>query len=203
NYSNCVCTQGRYESINTCPSGIETDNPSDEEKAEGNNGYSLFFWSDDYIIKLIDNLIKAMKRCNTEQSIKDRLLLTLNLVFYICYGISLAIARAIGPCTNKDWAYLPVALSWTLAPIIVIIGHWMRWKLCIEEPFNIERNLGNRVSYDGFKKIRKEFPEIYYEHEYNNDGTNIITNIITTPLDEIYECEYDDDRSLVITSKAL
>ncbi|CAG8853106.1 5444_t:CDS:2, partial [Gigaspora margarita] len=103
--------------------------------------------------------------------------------------------------------------------------NWMRWKLCIEEPFNIGRNLGNGVGYDGFKKIRKEFSraarilykadlkvccqtltplaESYDEHEYNDDGSNIITNIITTPLDEIYECEYDDDGSLVITSEAL
>ncbi|CAG8680435.1 32454_t:CDS:1, partial [Gigaspora margarita] len=45
--------------------------------------------------------------------------------------------------------------------------------------------------------------KIYYEHEYNYDGSNIISNIITTPLDEIYEYEYDDNGSLVITSEAL
>ncbi|CAG8770246.1 7436_t:CDS:2, partial [Dentiscutata erythropus] len=92
----------------------------------------------------------------------------------------------------------------------------------IEELFNIERNLGNGVSYDGFKKIRKEFRRavrILYKadlkvccqaltpqaekYEYNDDRSNIITNIITTPLDEIYECENDDDGSLVITSEAL
>ncbi|CAG8815857.1 39911_t:CDS:2, partial [Gigaspora margarita] len=37
----------------------------------------------------------------------------------------------------------------------------------------------------------------------NDDGSNKITNIITTLLDEIYECEYNDDRSLVITLEAL
>ncbi|CAG8828839.1 3609_t:CDS:2, partial [Gigaspora margarita] len=103
--------------------------------------------------------------------------------------------------------------------------NWICWKLCIEEPFNIGRNLGNGVSYDGFKKIKKEFSrparilykadlkvccqtlttlaESYDEHEYNSDGFNIITNIITTPPDKIYECEYNDDGSLVITSEAL
>ncbi|CAG8556837.1 25738_t:CDS:2, partial [Gigaspora margarita] len=103
--------------------------------------------------------------------------------------------------------------------------NWMHWKLCIEEPFNIGRNFGNGVSYDSFKKIKKEFSraarilykadlkvccqaliplaEIYYKHEYNDDRTNIITNIITTPLDEIYEYEYNDDGSLVITLEAL
>ncbi|CAG8695293.1 17135_t:CDS:2, partial [Dentiscutata erythropus] len=103
--------------------------------------------------------------------------------------------------------------------------NWMRWKLCIEEPFNIERNLGNGVSYDSFKKIRKKFcravrilykadlkvccqvltpqAKIYEKYEYNDDRSNIITNIITTPLDEIYKCENNNDRSLVIISEAL
>ncbi|CAG8564889.1 43560_t:CDS:1, partial [Gigaspora margarita] len=94
---------------------------TDEEKAEGNNGYSLSYWSDGNVIEPTDDQIEAMKQCITERSIKDRLLLAINLAFCICYGISLAIARAIGPCTNKDWSYLPAALSWTVAPIIVII----------------------------------------------------------------------------------
>ncbi|CAG8575017.1 24727_t:CDS:1, partial [Racocetra persica] len=86
------------------------------------------------------------------------------------------------------------------------------------EPFNIERNLGNGVNNDSFKKIRKEFrraarilykadlkvccqtftplDEIYDECEYND----IIT---TPPLDEIYECDYNDDGSLVITLEVL
>ncbi|CAG8541703.1 13033_t:CDS:2, partial [Dentiscutata heterogama] len=70
--------------------------------------------------------------------------------------------------------------------------NWIRWKLCIEEPFNIERNLGNGVSYDGFKKIRKEFRRavrILYKADLK--------------VYEIYECENDDDGSLVITSEAL
>ncbi|CAG8539386.1 5861_t:CDS:2, partial [Dentiscutata erythropus] len=38
--------------------------------------------------------------------------------------------------------------------------------------------------------------EIYEKYEYNDDRSNIITNIITTPLDKIYESENDDDGSL-------
>ncbi|CAG8854685.1 2906_t:CDS:1, partial [Gigaspora margarita] len=35
--------------------------------------------------------------------------------------------------------------------------NWIHWKLCIEEPFNPERNLGNGVNNDRFKKIIQEF----------------------------------------------
>ncbi|CAG8825948.1 1425_t:CDS:1, partial [Dentiscutata erythropus] len=62
------------------------------------------------------------------------------------------------------------------------------------------------VRYEVFKVCCQALTpqaEIYEKYEYNNDGSNIITNMITTPLDKIYECKNDDDRSLVITSEAL
>ncbi|CAG8815865.1 26879_t:CDS:2 [Gigaspora margarita] len=88
--------------------------------------------------------------------------------------------ESIGKCLNK-WE-----------------KNWKHWELCIEEPFNPERNLENGVNNYRFKKIIKEFHravkylykanlelccqmhEIYDEHEYNeyeycNEGIPIIT----------------------------
>ncbi|CAG8835321.1 12286_t:CDS:2, partial [Gigaspora margarita] len=94
--------------------------------------------------------------------------------------------------------------------------NWKRWELYIEEPFNPERNLGNRVNNYKFKKIIKEFRravkylynanlelccqmQIYdeLEYEYCDDGTPIIT------LKALYKAKINISDKKLIKSKEL
>ncbi|CAG8511801.1 9640_t:CDS:2 [Gigaspora rosea] len=88
--------------------------------------------------------------------------------------------ESIGKCLNK-WE-----------------KNWMHWKLCVEEPFNPERNLGNGVNNDRFKKIIQEFRRaVEYLHIANLELCCKIYD----------EYEYDEfeyvARILLITLKAL
>ncbi|CAG8565943.1 16835_t:CDS:2 [Gigaspora margarita] len=64
--------------------------------------------------------------------------------------------------------------------------NWLNRKLCIEEPFNPERNLGNGVNNCRFKKIIKEFRRaVKYLYNANLE--------LCCQLHEIYnELEYDE-----------
>ncbi|CAG8724294.1 4080_t:CDS:2 [Gigaspora margarita] len=77
----------------------------------------------------------------------------------------------------------------------------MHWKLCIEEPYNPERNLGNRIYNYRFKKIIEEFRRaVKYLYKANLE--------LCCQMHEIYdkhddEYEYCDNGIPIITLEAL
>ncbi|CAG8745241.1 23863_t:CDS:1, partial [Dentiscutata erythropus] len=38
--------------------------------------------------------------------------------YYICAGMFVGISRIIGPCSEEDWPYIPLALAWTLPAVV-------------------------------------------------------------------------------------
>ncbi|KAF0487821.1 PolyA RNA polymerase cid13 [Gigaspora margarita] len=97
--------------------------------------------------------------------------------------------ESIGKCLNK-WE-----------------KNWMNWNLCIEEPFNSERNLGNGVNNDSFNKIIQEFRraveylynvnlelccEIYDEYEY--DEFEYVAGIPFITLEALRKANLDSKK---------
>ncbi|GES93502.1 hypothetical protein GLOIN_2v1478081 [Rhizophagus clarus] len=63
-------------------------------------------------------VIQLLKECIAEASVLDRLS-SLASAYYIFLGMFSGLAKAIriGPCTQEDWPYLPLALAWTFPAI--------------------------------------------------------------------------------------
>ncbi|CAB5197054.1 hypothetical protein RhiirA5_452474 [Rhizophagus irregularis] len=65
-----------------------------------------------------EEVIRLLKECMAEASVLGRLS-SLASAYYIFLGIFTGLIKAlqIGPCTEEDWPYLPLALAWTLPAI--------------------------------------------------------------------------------------
>ncbi|CAB4477700.1 hypothetical protein RhiirA1_461543 [Rhizophagus irregularis] len=63
-------------------------------------------------------VIKLLEECIAEASVLDRLS-SLASAYYIFLGIITGLTKAmhIGPCTEEDWPFLPLALAWTFPAI--------------------------------------------------------------------------------------
>ncbi|CAG8772133.1 24816_t:CDS:2, partial [Dentiscutata erythropus] len=115
------------------------------------------------------NQINAMNQCIAEPSIQERIA-PLGLAIPIVIGIYTAIARAIGPCTNKDWAYFPVAFAWTLPAILrIVFGR----KIVFKDPIQIL----------GKDKIRvRKYSRTELDYKNNKTAHAIITAFASVTL---------------------
>ncbi|CAG8461659.1 2389_t:CDS:2 [Cetraspora pellucida] len=80
---------------------------------------------------------------------------------------------------------------------------WGYWKLCIEEPFDTSRNLGNGINHVSFKRIINEFRRAF-RILYKYANLNICCKITyRTPFDDFCdECE-QKDGTFFISKKVL
>ncbi|RIA85798.1 hypothetical protein C1645_781140 [Glomus cerebriforme] len=84
-------------------------------------------------------VIKLLNECIAESSVLDRLS-SLASAYYIFVGVLAGITKAIriGPCTEEDWPYLPLALAWTLPAIYKRV---FGGKMVVNDPRNTLRDM--------------------------------------------------------------
>ncbi|CAG8742556.1 24080_t:CDS:2, partial [Dentiscutata erythropus] len=76
--------------------------------------------------------------------------------------------------------------------------NWGYQNLCVEEPINTERNLGNSMTYDCFKKLREE---LYRAFAILNKSLNLKYCCLSYKLNEIYYmCEQNNGLFKLITA---
>ncbi|CAG8575986.1 11832_t:CDS:2 [Gigaspora rosea] len=77
-----------------------------------------------------------MDHCISDPTILERISSGVSL-YYICVGIIIGIARAVGPCIETDWPYIPLTLAWTLPAVLKrVLGR----KLVIKDPRKVLEN---------------------------------------------------------------
>ncbi|CAG8722358.1 12342_t:CDS:2, partial [Dentiscutata heterogama] len=60
---------------------------------------------------------ERMGHCVSDPTLLERISSGVSF-YYICAGIIVGISRIIGPCSEEDWPYIPLAMAWTIPAVL-------------------------------------------------------------------------------------